>query len=197
MSAFVGKVVRSSPTSKTFRVRVPLIHGESDSLPDDRLPPAKIASAAGITPDLPNGTQVLVSFGDNNVGEPYIFGVVMNESTPDCAVSAKVTDIEVTQSVNLPGNIKIKDHDNPTVSIDWNNLKCLQGQTQNIKSKFSEITGDISAMKKTLEEHKGVVDDVKQGVLNGVTKLSVKDGMFGTVLPTSAAEGQIFFLLDE
>ena len=200
----VPVVMMETKTVAKYRVRVPLLHGESgqpSAVPDSQLPEATFCSLPGTeNTKLSDGDQVYVAVVDFDFGKITILGFVANDQANrnDGASLKRVQELQMADNgiANFNKNITISDGKD---IVTWKNLSTLAGWDK----KLSEWTWGVEqggtgvSIKGTLEDMEAAKKTARDNL--GVYSMKiVSSSAFEKIQQRSLYEkNTIYYIYDE
>lgn len=113
-----AKVEQISPDGYHVKVRIPTLHkieGAPGATPFEELPYALVCYAPGCKPNLTVGDIVYVGFENNQISEPVILGMLLNNTFTNSSTTINADSLNVNIDAQLPynqtnvGNINVSD----------------------------------------------------------------------------------------
>lgn len=193
-------VGRSETEAHKYRVRIPILHGLSntpDSTPDEYLPHATVCGNPAVTADFHSGDVVYVAFENDEFDFPVIMGqLIVNTKSANVlksdtqnnwdlrGTSLNISNNNAKCSAVLPVDTTIGEVNSDEISTlvgvkenIQNQFDTVDGDISNIESDINTINEDISTINGDLTEINDEIDNISQNINNQIINLGGSLGL--------------------
>lgn len=170
-----AKVEQISPDGYHVKVRIPTLHkieGAPGATPFEELPYALVCYAPGCKPNLTVGDIVYVGFENNQISEPVILGMLLNNTFTNSSTTINADSLNVNINAQLPDNQTTVGNINVSNLANNISLSTLNG----LNDRFESIEDTIFNLKNDGSSHAHATDHINIYV-NSSTGNDLNDGL--------------------
>jgi len=151
------------------KVRIPVLHkidGAPGATAFEDLPTALICFTPGCKPNLSVGDIVYVGFENNQMSEPVVLGVLLNNNSINSSASINADSLNVNVNAVLPQNQTLVGDLNVTKLADNTSLSLLSS----VNNEISELKNNVNKLQ--------VNYPIETGTNNGWEYIKYNDGTY-------------------